>query len=181
MLKKVVGTIGICAIALTTSLAISKKADAKTYATGDIAVNAIRLDTYTGSTKPRRAYFEVPDSNTAVSAYGDRMTLSDVHIARMIALTHNYHCTSIYTRGVENVMIWNYAADSGRLSKGQVRLRCSVVEWAVKTYGLGRKVPMAIKVSNSPADVLTIPVLDIQGERETKSFIKFVRSLKPKS
>jgi len=183
MLKNFTKTIACITIAfgiapLTATVAQANIAQATS--TTSIPINTIRLeDTLDASVK--LGYFEVPDRNTTVSAFDGRMRRYDVHMARLIALSHQFFCAQPYSGGIEKVMEWEYRANNGRTNMGNFALPCSQVEQTVKTYGLGKAVPMKIQLASGSTRVVNVRPLDIQGDSETYRFLKFVQTIKPRS
>lgn len=166
------------AIATIVPSTIAQTTLAQTSASTDIRINSIRLEE-TLVAEVMNGYLEVPDRNTTVSAYGGRMRLYDVHIARMIALSHYFYCQQPYVGGIEKVMQWEYRANNGSINMGTFSLRCTQVEQVVKSYGLGRAVAMQVRIGDESRKAVSVPVLDIQGEEETNRFLNFVQTLKP--
>lgn len=103
----------------------------------------------------------------------------DVHVARIIALSHHFFCSQPYSGRIEKVMEWEYRANNGRTKMGNFALRCLKVEQAVKTYGLGLAVPMKVQLNSGATRIFKIRPLDIQGDSETDRFLKFVQTIKP--
>ncbi|HEY9852683.1 MAG TPA: hypothetical protein V6D28_24640 [Leptolyngbyaceae cyanobacterium] len=180
MLKLVqfVKLITTIAIATTTQYATNQLAFAQTAANSDIKINQIRL-AETLVADVMNAYMEVPDRNTTVSAFGGRMRLYDVHVARMIALSHHFYCNQPKVGNIEKVMQWEYRANNGRINMGTFNFRCNQVELAVKTYGLGAKVPMKIEMTDGSQKIVDVALLDIQGNEETNRFLNLVQTIKP--
>lgn len=147
-------------------------------ANSDIRINSIKLEE-TLVAEVMNGYLEVPNKNTTVSAYGGSMRLYDVHIARMIALSHHFYCKQPYIDNMEKLFAWQYRADNGKIDMGTFNLRCNQVEQAVKTYGLGKSVPMVVQMTNGTKKTVNVPLLDIQGDAETQSFLAFVQTIKP--
>jgi hypothetical protein len=178
MLKNFTKTIACITIAF--GIAPLMPAIAQATSTTSIPINTIRLeDTLDASVK--QGYFEVPDRNTTVSAFGGRMRRYDVHMARLIALSHQFFCAQPYSGGIEKVMEREYRANNGRTNMGNFALPCSQVEQTVKTYGLGKAVPMKVQLPSGSTKVVNVRPLDIQGDSETDSFLKFVQTIKPRS
>ncbi|NEQ18684.1 MAG: hypothetical protein F6K28_00780 [Microcoleus sp. SIO2G3] len=113
------------------------------------------------------------------------MRLYDVHIARMIAMSHQFCCFEPYGAGIEKVMTWEYWADNGKINMSTFNLPCTKVEQAVNTYGLGRTVPITImnlvdlRQSAPRREVVNLRTLDISSDAETTNFLRFVQTIKP--
>jgi serine/threonine-protein kinase len=174
-------------VALTTGAlcAVTQSAIPQAAGATEIRFNEISLWPAAASARTRQGTMVVPDRNTTVPAYGGKMRLYDVHIARMIAMSHQFYCSQPYSGGIEKVMVWNYRANSGKLDMGTFNLRCTQVEQAVKTYGLGARVPITIlnfvigPHSAPSQEVVNLRTLDISGDAETARFLKFVQTIKP--
>lgn len=147
-------------------------------ANSEIRINSIKLEE-TLVAEVMNGYLEVPNKSTTVSAYGGSMRLYDVHIARMIALSHHFYCKEPYVGNMEKLFAWQYRADNGKIDMGTFNLRCNQVERAVKTYGLGQAVPMVVQMTDGKRKTVNISLLDIQGDTETQSFLSFVQTIKP--
>jgi len=180
MLKKLAKTIASLAIAAGAVSTIGQSAIAQATNPGDIAINTIRIEsTLDASARVRQGYFEVPNRNTTVSAFGGRMRLYDAHMARMIALSHQFYCQQPYSAGIEKVMVWDYRANNGRINMGTFNMPCTLVEQTVSAYGLGRSVPMEVELPDGSIGVFKVRTLDIQDGRETRDFLRFVQSIRP--
>lgn len=180
MLKKFVQIVASTAMTVGALCATSSPTFAQT-AASNIPVNTIRMEsTLDASARVRIGYFEVPDRNTTVSAFGGRMRRYDVHIARMIALSHHLYCAQPYEGGREKAMSWEYRANNGKIEMGYFNMPCTQVEQVVRTYGLGKAVPMKVQLTDErTVKVFNVRLLDIQGDAETARFLKFVQTLKP--
>ena len=107
------------------------------------------------------------------------MRLYDAHMARMIALSHQFYCQQPYSAGIEKVMVWDYRANNGRINMGTFNMPCTLVEQTVSAYGLGRSVPMEVELPDGSIGVFKVRTLDIQDGRETRDFLRFVQSIRP--
>lgn len=179
MLKQFAKTIVSLVATAGALCATSPSTFAQTATSSNIPINTIRLEnTLDASARVRVGYLEVPDRNTTVSAFGGRMRRYDVHIARMIALSHRFYCAQPYQEGIEKVMTWEYRANNGRINMGVFNLPCTKVQQAVRTYGLGKAVPMKVETDGAKG-VYNVSLLDIQGNAETERFLKFVQTITP--
>ena len=103
-------------------------------AQGDLPMAVVRLAREGGDPHHRWATFEVPQANTAVSAYGGALRWYDAHLATMVALTADQFCGHPSARGA----YFNYEADGGSVFVGQIFVSCSVARSAVETFGQGQ-------------------------------------------
>ena len=111
----------------------------------------------------------VPDSDTTEAAYGGRLRLYDVHIAKMVEVT--YHaCTE---RRQKNGLTFLYAADNGKSNMGTFRISCQLATDIVSAYGLGKYEP-----SQFIDDEVKIRTLNITGGKVDK-WIRFTNNFKP--
>ena len=135
---------------------------------------------------------DVPDADTTVSAYGGRLRLYDVHIAKMIEYTH-YLCTCPRRAGSspqENCSSiksyeWSYSADRRRTDMGDFTITCELAQSLVDTYGLGK--PELTTINHEAMSIertltmgtttIMIPILDIRG-KEIGEWMNFTSNFK---
>jgi hypothetical protein len=127
-----------------------------------------------GNFSQRYGTFVVPDQDTAISAYGGALTRYDVHLAKMIEITHFQWCE---TRPNYRGVYYNYSADNGRVFMGQFYISCALAKNAVNTFGVGRPEQTVIYNRDNPS-VEAIPVLDLNG-RKIPEFQRLVQSIRP--
>ena len=127
-----------------------------------------------GNFNQRYGTFIVPDQDTSVSAYGGALTRYDVHIAKMIEITHFQWCQK---RENYQGVYYNYDADNGKVFMGKFYISCAMAKEAVKTFGVGRPEPTVIYDRDHPSTV-SIPVLDLNG-RKIAQFQQLVKSIRP--
>lgn len=127
-----------------------------------------------GNFNERYGTFIVPDKDTSVSAYGGALSRYDVHIAKMIEITHFQWCEQRENyKGVS----YNYNADNGKVFMGKIYISCNLAKKAVQTFGVGRPESTVIYDRDNPSTVL-IPVLDLNG-RKIAQFQRLVQSIRP--
>ena len=131
---------------------------------------------------------DVPDADTTVSAYGGRLRLYDVHIAKMIEYT-DYLCTSSKAYGSRiKSYDWSYSADRRRTDIGSFIITCELAQSLASKYGLGE--PEATTIINSESESFPpgrrmspetrmVPILDIRGE-EIDEWMNFTSNFKPR-
>ena len=135
---------------------------------------------------------DVPDAETTVSAYGGRLRLYDVHIAKMIEYTQ-YLCTRPRNSPEENgsrikSYYWSYSADRRRTDMGSFIITCELAQSLASKYGLGE--PEATTIINSESESFPpgrrmssetrmVPILDIRGE-EIDEWMNFTNNFKPR-
>ena len=133
---------------------------------------------------------DVPDAETTVSAYGGRLRLYDVHIAKMIEYTQ-YLCTRPRNSPEENgsrikSYDWSYSADRRKADMGDFTITCKMAQNLANTYGLGK--PEATTIIHSEVEAGSkrmgprtemIPILDIRGD-EIGEWMNFTSSFKPR-
>lgn len=127
----------------------------------------------------RFASLVVPDTDTTHLAFGNQIRRYDVHVAKMIELSHHFHCAEPYTNGVEKAVVWDYRADSGRIKMGLFRLRCTQVKESVAIYGLGPPETTEVRLAGQDPKTVSIPTLNLQGNWKVSHFLDFVQTLKP--
>ena len=135
-------------------------------------------------------FLTVPDPDTTVSAYGGRLRLYDVHIAKMIEVTHS-RCSSPRRAGASpkknglriEKYHWLYSSAQGWGDMGYFPITCKLAQSLVNTYGLGKAESTTIwyEVSSAVMGTRTemIPILDIRGE-EIDEWMSFTSRFKPR-
>jgi hypothetical protein len=117
--------------------------------TKSLVLSTIALTLFGGAIAPEKAkagismnivvdegewYLGVPDADTTISAYGGKLRLYDVHIAKMIEVTHDSCTRGRYTRPHP----WTYTADRGKAKMGSFIISCTLANDLVTAYGLGK-------------------------------------------
>jgi hypothetical protein len=126
---------------------------------------------------------DVPDAETTVSAYGGRLRLYDVHIAKLVEVTHNSCIRSHRADGLpEENYLWGYTSNQRRTNMGTFMITCELAQSLVNTYGLGKPEATTIRFEVSSAVMGSrtemIPILDITGE-EIDEWMNFTSNFKP--
>ncbi|MCY7278538.1 MAG: hypothetical protein LH702_33585 [Phormidesmis sp. CAN_BIN44] len=131
-------------------------------------------------------FLTVPEAETTASAYGGRLRLYDIHIAKMIEFTH-FLCTSprrASSSPEENGSLinsydWIYRADRGTAEMGGFTITCKLAQSLANTYGLGEPETTTVwyEVSSATMGSTTkmIPILDIRRE-EIDEWMNFTAS-----
>lgn len=145
----------------------------------NVSINYIRLDNPIAGKAVRHGEIEVPDRDTTVPVAGYSLRHYDVHIAKMLELSHQFYCAEPYAGGTEKVMVWKYTADNGKANMGTFTLRCTTVEQAIATYGLAKAQRTKIHFAGSSEEVAYVPTLDLRGDWKVNQFQSFVQTLKP--
>jgi len=113
----------------------------------------------------------VPDKNTTRSAYGGRLRVYDVHIAKMFEVTYNF-CQSGDLEGTTSWFI----------DMGSFNISCNLASDIVIAYGLGKPERTVLRRVTegygSRTEVRNIPVLDITGGKVSK-WMSFTQRFKP--
>ena len=132
---------------------------------------------------------DVPDAETTASAYGGRLRLYDVHIAKLVEVTHN-SCIRSHradrlpkeNHAPEETYLWGYTSNQRRTNMGSFMITCELAQNLVNTYGLGEPEATTIRFEVSSAVMGTrtemIPILDIRGD-EIDEWMNFTTNFKP--
>ena len=107
------------------------------------------------------------EEDTTLSAYGGRLRLYDVHIAKLFEST-SYYCKNTSS---SNIYRWKYTA-AGQ-SMGEFHISCQLASDIVAAYGLGKP-----EETKSMARPVYIPTLNITGGKIDK-WMKFTQNFKP--
>ena len=132
---------------------------------------------------------DVPDAETTVSAYGGRLRLYDVHIAKLVEVTHNscirsHRADSSSRRSYppEENYLWTYTSDQRKKFMGHFMITCELAQSLVNTYGLGKPEATTIWYEIRSAEMGTrtkmIPILDIRGD-EIDKWMDFTSNFQP--
>ena len=119
-----------------------------------------------------------PNRDTTQPAYGGRLRLYDVHLAKMFETSH-FLCQQF--RSVSGYE-WVYSAGNGSIRMGNFRIPCSLAKEMASTYGLGKpeRTSIAKDTEGGPpeSDIYSIPILDITGSK-VQRWMNFVQNFKP--
>lgn len=165
------------AIAAALPLSFAPVASAQTNDTS-VPINMISLDAPNPHTRMRHGTLIVPNHDTTRSAYGGRLRYYDVHLAKMLEVSHQYYCDRPYEAGLERIMEWDYYAASGDVYMGTFYFPCTLVEQAVEKYGLGRAEITELQLPSGDRVVTTVPVLGLHGPK-IDDFMSWVQMLRP--
>ena len=157
-------------LALPTTLLNISKATAETA----VPITRISFAGAGGDFTHRYGTFVVPDKDTSVSAYGGSLRRYDVHIAKMIEITHFQWCE--HQENYQGVF-YHYDADNGKVFMGEIYISCAMAKDAVNTFGVGRPEQTVI-YNRDMAFTVSIPVLDLNGQKIAQ-FLELVQSIRP--
>ncbi len=119
-----------------------------------------------------------PNRDTTQPAYGGRLRLYDVHLAKMFETSHFLCQQFTSVSGYE----WVYSAGNGSIRMGNFRIPCSLAKEMASTYGLGKpeRTSIAKDTEGGPteSDVYSIPIFDITGSK-VQRWMNFVQNFKP--
>ena len=79
----------------------------------------------------RPATFVVPDRDTSVSAEGGNLTRHEIHLAKLIELTHGHWCK---TRNASGVYV-DYSANNGKEFRGRFYIGCQFAQETMDRFG----------------------------------------------
>jgi hypothetical protein len=122
----------------------------------------------------------VPDTDTTQSAYGGRLRVYDVHIAKMFEVT-NAWCQSGTVGGS---ITWTYWAGSGSIDMGQFSVSCQLAADVAIAYGLGDDEQTVVRRSGGEGyagrtETWNIPILNITGGK-VERWMSFVEQFQPR-
>ncbi|MCU0549297.1 MAG: hypothetical protein MUC48_08115 [Leptolyngbya sp. Prado105] len=120
----------------------------------------------------------VPDSDTTKSAYGGRLRVYDVHIAKMFEVTRWMCASGRLSPGTT----WTYMADNSAANMGDFRISCELANDIAMAYGLGKPESTSVRVSyeesGSATKTWSIPILNITGGKIDR-WMRFTSNFKP--
>ena len=119
-----------------------------------------------------------PNRDTTQPAYGGRVRLYDVHVAKMFETSH-FLCQK--SRGISGYE-WVYSAGNGSIRMGNFRIPCSLASEMASTYGLGKpeRTSIARDTEGGPpeSEIYSIPIFDITDSK-VQRWMNFVQNFKP--
>lgn len=123
----------------------------------------------------------VPDTQTTKSAFGGKLRVYDVHIAKMFEVTY-LECQQFGDGGNRE---WTYFAGNGNINMGTFYISCKLVYDIVDAYGLGasKKTPIIYGQEESGPPItrmVSVPTLNLTDGKEQK-WINFTKNFKPVS
>ena len=125
-------------------------------------------------------FLTVPDRDTTRSAYGGKLRLYDVHIAKMFEVTH-FFCQQ-YQQHDTYEQLWGYAAGGGDIRMGRFKVSCRLAADIAAGYGLGKVERTDIQVSyeggGGETQTYQIPILNITGGKVTR-WMNFTQKFRP--
>ena len=107
------------------------------------------------------------EEDTTLSAYGGRLRLYDVHIAKLFESTSYYCKNSSSTKPYR----WKYTAAGQPM--GEFHISCQLASDIVSAYGLGKP-----EETQGMARPMYIPILNITGGKIDK-WMQFTQNFKP--
>ena len=119
-------------------------------------------------------FLRTPVSDTTQPFDGGILRVYDVHIAKMVEITHQ-QCT--ITRNRQD-RTWFYFADDQNM--GRFRISCKLANDLVVAYGLGKSETTGIFMAEADEpSTVRIPTLNITGGK-IKSWMNFTQNFKPR-
>lgn len=120
----------------------------------------------------------VPDADTTKFAYGGRLRVYDVHVAKMFEVTHHMCQMGRLSPGTT----WTYLADGGSTNMGDFYISCDSANDIATAYGLGKLELTTIYFSGEESEGSTrsggISILNITGGKVDR-WVNFSRNFKP--
>jgi hypothetical protein len=124
----------------------------------------------------------VPNIKTDEPAYGGRLRIYDVHIAKMVEVT-DFYCTNGVI-GSGRPVVWQYYAGSGRTDMGRFELSCNLARDLAIAYGVGATESTLVDQfphGRRRSTDVAIPTLNIRGSGKINSWLGFTNNFKPTS
>ncbi len=118
-------------------------------------------------------FLRTPVADTTESFSGGTLRVYDVHIAKMVEITH-FKCNNTRSRADRN---WFYFANDTKM--GKFRISCKLASDLAIAYGMGKAEPTGIFMAEIDEPSYTnIPTLNITGDK-VKTWMKFTQNFKP--
>lgn len=121
----------------------------------------------------------VPDTDTTRPAYGGKLRVYDVHIAKMVEVTHFMCASGRLSPGTT----WSYSAGGGSVNMGNFTISCQLANDLASAYGLGKPeqtpIYFSYEESGGSSRTMNIPILNITGTK-VEQWIRFTNNFKPR-
>ncbi len=124
-------------------------------------------------------FLDVPDKDVSRPAYGGKLKLYDVHVAKMFEVTQHLCQTEPQRTGYN----WIYDKNGGgRTRIGTFEISCDLANDIAIAYGSGKAETTTVECSRGgracPSKTYSIPILNITGGK-VNSWIQFMSKFKP--
>ncbi|WP_432813290.1 hypothetical protein [Pantanalinema sp. GBBB05] len=120
----------------------------------------------------------VPDTDTTRPAYGGRLRVYDVHIAKMFEVTHFMCASGRLSPGT----IWSYSAGGGSVNMGNFTISCKLANDIAIAYGLGQPeqtpIYFSAEESGGSSRTMNVPILNITGGK-VDQWMRFTNNFRP--
>lgn len=134
----------------------------------------VGTDGTTIGTDGDRWVMRTPISDTTESFNGGTLRVYDVHIAKMVEITH-HQCNN--TRSRKKDYTWDYSANNKKM--GQFRISCDLANDLAIAYGMGKPEMTAIFMAEAEEpSTRRILTLNITGGK-VKTWMQFTQNFKP--
>jgi hypothetical protein len=163
-----INAIFVALLAAVSELVFSKNVDART----PIAILEINFPGNENNNPDRPAQFIVPDRDTSISATGGYLTRHEVHLAKLVELTHSYWCPN---RPSSDGLYFDYSSNNGKEFRGRFYVTCQFAQETVDRFGLGPSEMTEFTVGRRDYR-LNIPTLNTS---DRKAFKNRIDDLKP--
>ena len=120
------------------------------------------------------ANLEVPNQDTNLPAFGGRLRIYDVHIAKMFEVTY-HECRTTQDRQWREI-VWRYYR--GGRGQGAYTISCDRANQVVREYGLMDRTETTPVTYYRARTSVEMPSLDITGDKVT-SWLELVRNFRP--
>ncbi len=118
-------------------------------------------------------FLRTPVADTTESFDGGLLRVYDVHIAKMVEITH-FKCNNTRSRADRT---WFYSANDENM--GQFRISCKLANDLAIAYGMEKAEPTAIFMAEiDEPSTTSIPTLNITGGK-VKTWMQFTQNFKP--
>jgi len=120
-------------------------------------------------------FLTTPVSDTTQSFNGGTLRVYDVHIAKMVEITH-HQCNTTRSR---QDRFWFYRASGGNTNMGQFRISCKLANDLAIAYGMGEPEMTGIFMAEVDEPSYTrIPTLNITGGK-VQTWMRFTQNFQP--
>jgi hypothetical protein len=124
-----------------------------------------------------------PSVDDSQPAFGRKMRLYDVYIAKMVEATHQF-CQHQFRNASSHTWSYGYGGTGRDRKYKHFTISCELAEKLRQKYGLGLPERTTISFSRggrSTNRIFDLPILDITGDSKVNQWLKFTEGFAPET
>jgi hypothetical protein len=128
-------------------------------------------------------YLNAPSGDDSQPAFGGKLHLYDVYIAKMVEVTNQF-CQHQFRNAPSHSWSYGYGAKGRDRKYKRFTISCELAEQLRQKYGLGLPERTTIAFSRggrSTNRIFDLPTLDITGDSKVNQWLKFTEGFAPET